>query len=684
MRGYFLILAPIVLIISILITLNVFFQQSLQMEVAEQFNSQQHMLARSLSENILSYIETTKENLIIVARFLGKGVLSASEIVSLLKNPTDREDNIKHGTGLIDEKGKLVVIDGNSESISSIAPMLIERRELREKNRTMVLSKDNDLIIVTSIYKSGHFKGLVFFTTSIHDIAEHYLKRIRFGTGGYPWMIDRNGTLLYHPTQPSMVGGNIYKTEPRCFSCHSNFNLEKKILEGKVISFGKYISPTGENKIIAFAPIEIDKIGWIIAVSSPYSDVTNTTKNSMELYSYLIIAIFVTTTVISAMLIVFNKKRIQSEELAKRQQALEQYAEELAVKVQERTAELVSEKEKLNTILSALAGGVIMIDKQAKIQWANQAIKELAGEDVTGKYCEEICPECSVLSIHQDKEKDVDTMLMTNIFNKKDHYFQITTAPIKGEDGEVHGYIRLFHDVTEMKKMEEQIAHSEKLASIGRLAAGIAHEIGNPMTSIFSFVQILREEEDDPFKKESLDTIYFHVNRVSGILKQLSGFSKMPAGESRECNINEIIETSVNLIQYDKKAKSITMTKRLDPNLPTVMADGNQLSQVFVNLILNAVDAMPEGGELTITTEKIGENVVISFKDTGVGIKNEDKTKIFDPFYTTKEKGTGLGLAVSYNIIKKMNGTITVDSEVGKGTTFTITLPINNTQGSEI
>jgi len=678
MRDYFLIIAPIVLIISILITLNIFFQQSLQMEVAEQFNSQQHMLARSISENVLSYIETAQENLIIISRFIGKGVIRASEMASLLKNPTDKEGHIRHYIGVVDEWGKVILTDGNSEKVSSIALMLIDKRELREKDRSMVLSKDNDLIIVSPIYRSEHFKGLLFFTINIHDIAEHYLKRLRFGAGGYPWMIDRSGTLLYHPTQPSMVGGNIYNTEPRCYSCHSNFNLENKILEGKVTSFGKYISPTGENKIIAFAPIEIGKISWIIAVSSPYSDVTKATENSMALYSYLIIAIFVTTIVISTMLIIFNKKRIQSEELAKRQQVLEQYAEELADKVQEKTAELVSEKEKLNTILSALAVGVIMIDKQAKIQWANQAMKELVGEDVTGKYCEQIFPDCSILGFHQNKEKDVDTMLMTNLFNKKNNYFQITTAPIKGEDGEIHGYIRLFHDVTEMKMMEEQIAHSEKLASIGRLAAGIAHEIGNPMTSIFSFVQILREEEeDDPFKKESLDTIYFHVNRVSGILKQLSGFSKMPTGYTRECNINEIIETSVNLIQYDKKAKSITMTKHLDPNLPTVMADGNQLSQVFVNLILNAVDAMPEGGELTISTETRDHKVVISFRDTGVGIKNEDKAKIFDPFYTTKEKGTGLGLAVSYNIIKKMNGTITVDSEIGKGTTFTITLPIN-------
>ncbi len=677
MRGYLLILIPVVLIISILITLNIFFQQSLQMEVAEQFNSQQHMLARSIAENIVSYVESSKETVSIVARFIGRGNFSRREILSFISS-SDRKDYTKHDAGVVDERGRILLVDGDEKHLSEIADLLDRNNHFKATKKTIVIEKDNDVVIASPIFNNSSYRGFIFFAIPIQHIADHYLRKIKFGDRGYPWMMDKNGTLLYHPTQPSMVSGNIYKNDARCFRCHANFNLEKKILEGKITRFGRYIAPTGEDKIIAFATADIGDIAWIVAVSSPYSDTTNTTKKSMELYSYLIIAIFIATSIVSAILIIFNKKRIQSEELAKRQKALEKYAEELANKVQERTAELTSEKEKLNTILSALAGGVVMIDRQSRILWANQAFKEMAGEEVSGKYCEEICPDCSVLGIHQDKERDVDTIIMKDLFNKKDNYFQITTAPMKGEDGEIHGYIKLFHDVTEMKKMEEQIAHSEKLASIGRLAAGIAHEIGNPMTSIFSFVQILREEEDDPFKKESLDTIYFHVNRVSGILKQLSGFSKMPAGDAKECNINELVETSMNLIQYDKKAKSISMVKNLYPVLPTVIADGNQLSQVFVNLILNAVDAMPEGGTLTVTTGVRDSKIYIEFKDTGTGISNEDIAKIFDPFYTTKEKGTGLGLAVSYNIIKKIGGTITVDSNLGSGTTFIITLPLTN------
>jgi signal transduction histidine kinase len=269
----------------------------------------------------------------------------------------------------------------------------------------------------------------------------------------------------------------------------------------------------------------------------------------------------------------------------------------------------------------------------------------------------------------------MQTEIMSNLFGMTNRVFHLTTAPIKGDDGEVHGYVRLIQDVTEMKKMEEQMMHSEKLASLGRLTAGIAHEIGNPLTSVFSFVQILKDMEQDEFKKESLGIIYFHINRIAEILKQLSGFSKMPTVELREWNINNLIETSLSLILYDKRAKEITIMRDLSPALPEITTDGGQLSQVFVNLILNAVDAMTEGGTLTIRSRMTDGNIEISFEDTGVGITRENISRIFDPFFTTKEKGTGLGLAVSYSIIKKLNGGMTVESEVNKGTRFRITLP---------
>jgi len=270
----------------------------------------------------------------------------------------------------------------------------------------------------------------------------------------------------------------------------------------------------------------------------------------------------------------------------------------------------------------------------------------------------------------------MQTEIVVNLFGRSDKYFQVTTVPIKGADEGVHGYIRLVQDITEMKRMEEQMMHSEKLASLGRLTAGIAHEIGNPLTSVFSFVQILKDMEQDGFKKESLETIYFHINRIAEILKQLSGFSKTPPVELKAWKVYSLIEASLSLIQYDKRARDVTIVRDLGPDIPEITTDGNQLSQVIVNLVLNAVDAMPQGGTLTIGSRVKNGNIVIDFADTGVGIPKENLGRIFDPFYTTKEKGTGLGLAVSYSIIKKLNGSLTVESELGKGSKFVITLPI--------
>jgi signal transduction histidine kinase len=675
MKSYLLIVGTLIVVISSLITLNVFFQQSLQMEMAEQFNKQQSLLSKSIADNIGAYLYFIKQDVIHISNMLSKRDITDKKDLDWLTSDALRKKGIiKTSLGILNTKGEVIFSEGNDNLSKPFVSNMIEQTKNIGSGNTTTIETSHLIYIISPVHNGKDMKGVVFLSIKINDIAGRFVSNIKSGSRGYAWMMDKDGTLLYHPTQPGMVGGNIYKVGSTCFKCHMSFDLEKRIIEGKASNYGRHIAPSGEDKIIAFSTVDIDNLSWIIAVSAPYSEVTHATAQSMKLYSYLIISIFITTSIVSAMLIVFNKKRIKAEEVAKRKEELESYAAHLEDRVNERTAELASEKEKLDTIVSAIGGGIVLMDRYGRIQWANQMIKDMAGTDVTGRYFNDICPECSVSGDYS--RDDVETVMLSNLFGQTGKHFQITTAPVKGLSGEIHGYIKLIQDVTEIKKMEEQIMHSEKLASIGRLAAGIAHEIGNPLTSVFSFVQILREMEDEEFKKESLETIYFHINRISEILKQLSGFTKMPVEEQKQCNINEIIETSVNLIQYDKKAKNITITKELAPSLPDIAADGNQLSQVFVNLTLNAIDAMPNGGTLTVRSFVKGDDIAIQFEDTGVGIPKEDITKIFDPFYTTKEKGTGLGLAVSYNIIKKMNGTLTVDSELGKGTTFTITIPI--------
>ncbi|MBZ0156128.1 MAG: cache domain-containing protein [Alphaproteobacteria bacterium] len=672
MRGYFLIIGTLVVVVSGLITLNIFFQQSLQMDMAEQFNNQQLLLSQSIADTIRAHIQFMREEAVSLSHILTRLDLGDSgDYRWLAERVLTHRDSLKANVGVVSHRGEILFYEGDKDVLRTVVPDLVHAAKETGGGRTRILETPSTIYIVASSMQKAS-REIAFISMEIQTIANTFLSTIKTGSRGYSWMMDKNGNLLYHPTQPGMVGRNLYKTDPTCFKCHISFDLEKRIIEGKANNFGRYIAPSGEDKIIAFSTMGIGDLSWIIAVSAPFSEVTHATRQSMKLYSLLILSIFLTTSLVSTLLIVFNRKRIKAEEVAHRKQELEKYALALENKVAERTIELAEEKEKLDTIVSAIGSGIVLVDRSGIIQWTNQVMKEMAGMDITGKYCEEVCADCTISGAFV--ENNIETALISNLFGKKDKYYQVTTAPIRGTDGTSHGYIRLVQDVTEMKKMEEQIINSEKLASIGRLAAGIAHEIGNPMTSIFSFVQILREMEDDEFKKESLETIYFHINRISKILKQLSGFSKMPVGEEKSCRINEIIEASLNLIQYDKKAKDVVIIKELDSSLPEITVDGNQLSQVFVNLILNAMDAMQEGGTLTVRSMAKDGDLVIQFEDTGTGIPAEDLSKIFDPFFTTKEKGTGLGLAVSYNIIKKMNGTLSVESEPGGGTTFTIVL----------
>jgi len=234
------------------------------------------------------------------------------------------------------------------------------------------------------------------------------------------------------------------------------------------------------------------------------------------------------------------------------------------------------------------------------------------------------------------------------------------------------------------RRLEQQVIHSEKLAALGRLAAGVAHEIGNPLTSISTFAQLLREMATDEFAQSSLDIINTHIQRITEIVRQMSAFSRPGEANIKLHQVNDILTASLDLMKFDKRMKStIDIKINLDQDIPKTMIDEGQIAQVFINIILNALDAMPEGGRLTVTSHH-GLNsqgldtIFIDFSDTGTGIPPSDVERIFDPFYTTKEagKGTGLGLSVSYNIVKRFKGDIKVASQLGKGTTFTITLPV--------
>jgi signal transduction histidine kinase len=646
------------------------------MEMAEQFNKQQLLLARAEASNIQSHIGRIKDELLDIVQLVSISRMNDIALFEYLTNEFLKDfGKVRMGVKYIDSEGVTLFSEGALTIEDTYNGKFTEMADGSCQDEGTITQDRKRIYIVISVCRFGSFAGAVVTVIDILDIGREFLSPIKSGTRGYAWMMDGKGNLLYHPTQPTMVGRNLYETDTSCFKCHKSFDVEKKIIEGKGDYYGKYVAPTGEDKVLAFSTVTVGDSKWIVTVSAPYSEVTLAIQTSMRFYSLLAFLIFLSASIVSAALIVLNRKRVKAEEGAKHQKELEQYAENLEQKVDIRTRELTSEKEKLNTIVSTIGSGIMLVDSHRKIQWVNQSMKDIVGKDITGTLCDNYFTDCEIIGSY--KVNNVQTDILTNLFGKGDRYFQVTTAPLKSDEEGVYGFIRLVQDVTEMKRLEEQMMHSEKLALLERMTAGIAQEIGNPLTSVFSFVQVLKEREQDEFKKESLETIYLYMNRISDILNQLSGFSKIPPVELKPCKVNSLIEDALSLIQFDTRVNDITIVRDLMTDLPLITTDGNQLSHVIVAIVLNAADAMPDGGTLTIRSMATDRNIVIAFEDRGIGIPQENLSRIFDPFYTTKEKATGLGLSVSQSIIKKLNGSITVESELNRGATFTITLPTN-------
>jgi len=260
-------------------------------------------------------------------------------------------------------------------------------------------------------------------------------------------------------------------------------------------------------------------------------------------------------------------------------------------------------------------------------------------------------------------------------------YSSSIISPILDSDGVTEGFLSVHNDISDNKLLEHDLACFQRLGSIGTLAAGIAHEIGNPLTSISSIAQLLQKTTNDENLIEKLNLIRNQINRISNIIRQLVDFSRPTVKKNHNIEINYILKSAVNIVRMGKEEGSIEYLMDLNPDIPKLTLAPDQLMLVFLNLLQNAADALKDkSGQVIIKTQKINEHLEIIIKDSGVGIPQENFNKIFEPFFSTRQmsKRIGLGLWVSYGIIRNLGGDIIVESENGKGSTFNILLPIIN------
>ena len=309
-------------------------------------------------------------------------------------------------------------------------------------------------------------------------------------------------------------------------------------------------------------------------------------------------------------------------------------------------------------------------------------------EDAIGRYCYEIshgqdrpcqgknhpCPLIQTLKTQQPAR-----MTHVHVDDKnREIFYSLTTYPLV-ENGQMSAVVEIWRDITKDINLQRLMMHQEKLASIGRLAAGVAHEINNPMTTILTSAMLIQEdmEPNDP-NYEELQTIVDETKRCSRIVKSLLDFARHSKPSITENRINDIVREGISLIKKQAKFNDISIEENLAGDMPTVYVDKDQIEQSVINLLQNAIEATPPGGKVTITTRNGSKKgtIEIMVRDTGKGIPKEDQRKIFEPFYTTKESGTGLGMAITVGHIHQHGGIINIESSPDHGTTFIVRLPI--------
>ena len=357
---------------------------------------------------------------------------------------------------------------------------------------------------------------------------------------------------------------------------------------------------------------------------------------------------------------------------------------------QERAAELKLLKEFNESIIESINVGLLAVDLEGRVTRLNSALEhilDLRRDAAVGRRVEDLFSEDFADTLKQVLGKDGWRLkeirniykLHTATRGNRSLVLNIALAPLQDVQGQT-GALVVLEDVTDRISLEEQLQQREKLSSIGLLAAGVAHEVNTPLTGVSSYTQMLLGmlNENDP-KHALLQKVRTQAERATNIVNNLLNFSRTgSATEFAEVDVARVLDDTLQLLEPQLRRSQIEIVRRFDKDAPEVYGNAGKLQQVFTNLILNARDAIPDGGRITVATETAEDgSLVAEISDTGIGIAPENVAKIYDPFYTTKGvgQGTGLGLAVSYGIVQEHAGRITVDSTPGHGTTFRITLP---------
>ena len=349
-------------------------------------------------------------------------------------------------------------------------------------------------------------------------------------------------------------------------------------------------------------------------------------------------------------------------------------------------SDIVKSKQQLQAIFDGITDGLIIVDRDFRVIAVNKSEAAFLGREpreLIGRPCYEVYCRgdvaCEACPAHETFATG-KPVLVSKLHHTKGYHrkgVDVYTFPVKDEDGRTVQVIQYIKDVTERVKLQSQLREVEQMTGIGHMAASVAHEIRNPLIAVGGFARQIHEalDADDP-RREYTSIILEEVTRLEQILREQLTLERHLQPVLAPVDINQILRDVWKLLAHGMLSSSVRLVGELADGLPVTMGDANQLKQAFLNVVNNAVQSMPEGGTVEVSTVQVGQSVVVTVADDGPGIPSDVMSKMFVPFFTTRKTGSGLGLAVTRRIIENHGGTIGVESQVDEGTTITITLPI--------
>ena len=707
MKRYRLPLMPVIwvttcVVIGVLVAIGLYGYTSAEKAMALQFNEQQLILARQAAQGMEDHLADLRRILNLLARSPevknpkkeGAGGNEGEALKALLENAGGAFDFVFR----VDDRGRMIASypaktmeetlgkgfslqpyfqkvrsTGNS-FLAHVGPFTEEKIPGRPP-------RFGSILILSPVFRGSDFVGLLGTGIDFRRIYERFVHPIRSGTRGASWMINQEGTFIAH-YDSSLLGKNAFSArrerDPGLPSEQIDRIMKDQMLAGQA-GTGEYTSGwhMGEKgrikKLIAYAPVRQDDPIGSVAVVVPHSDVTRLVWGSFQNSAVLILVMACTLLAGTYVGHKFNQERIRAAEKVK-------WGEEI-----------VRSQNRLQALFDGAPDAIAIVDRNYRVLMANKTTLNWYRrglEDFVGKLCHREFQGRPDLCVNCPAEESFRTGLpafrerASLVAGGNKYYLQLFTFPLRDRNGDVVEVVEYVKDVTAEKELQQQIIQSERLAVVGRMAANVAHEIKNPLGTIVLNAELLDEEldkigsEDAAESKELLGVIKSEVDRLLEVVEEYLQFARLPKVKLEEGNPNEVIVDLLFFLKEDMEERKILLVENLNPLLPPVQIDPKTLRQALLNIIKNSLEAMPDGGKLTVSTAHRDGKVEITIGDTGKGIAEDDQNLVFTPFFSTKHGGTGLGLSITSHIVKEHRGTIGFESYEGLGTSFIIRLPI--------